>query len=213
MNIVIIDYKSGNLASLKNSLENAALNFKKNIKIIISNNPEVISKADKLILPGVGDFLNCRKQLLKIIGMKETIEEYIKKKSRPFLGICVGMQLMGNISYERGKNKGLELIDADVIKINNEVNNIRVPHMGWNNIKVKKNLNKGFLSLDSSDFYFVHSYHMKCNNDNDILASVEYGEELVAAVCKDNILGVQFHPEKSQLSGKKFLQQFFSWTP
>tara|TARA_B100001741_G_C16398965_1_gene526058 strand:+ start:112 stop:753 length:642 start_codon:yes stop_codon:yes gene_type:complete len=213
MNIVIIDYKSGNLASLKNSLENAALNFKKNIKIIISNNPEVISKADKLILPGVGDFLNCRKQLLKIIGMKETIEEYIKKKSRPFLGICVGMQLMGNISYERGKNKGLELIDADVIKINNEVNNIRVPHMGWNNIKVKKNLDKGFLSLDSSDFYFVHSYHMKCNNDNDILASVEYGEELVAAVCKDNILGVQFHPEKSQLSGKKFLQQFFSWTP
>ena len=213
MNIVIIDYKSGNLASLKNSLENAALNFKKNIKIIISNNPEVITKADKLILPGVGDFLNCREQLLKIIGMKETIEEYIKKKSRPFLGICVGMQLMGNISYERGKNKGLELIDADVVKIKNEVNNIRVPHMGWNNIKVKKNLNKGFLSLDSSDFYFVHSYHMKCNNDNDILASVEYGEELVAAVCKDNILGVQFHPEKSQLSGKKFLQQFFSWTP
>ena len=213
MNIVIIDYKSGNLASLKNSLENAALNFKKNIKIIISNNPEVISKADKLILPGVGDFLNCRKQLLKIIGMKETIEEYIKKKSRPFLGICVGMQLMGNISYERGKNKGLELIDADVVKIKNEVSNIRVPHMGWNNIKVKKNLDKSFLSLDSSDFYFVHSYHMKCNNDNDILASVEYGEELVAAVCKDNILGVQFHPEKSQLSGKKFLQQFFSWTP
>lgn len=213
MNIVIIDYNSGNLASLKNSLENAAFNFKKNIKISISNKPEVIVNADKLILPGVGDFLNCREQLLKIKGMKEVIDEFIKKKSRPFLGICIGMQLMGKVSHERGKNKGLELINAEVVKIRSQASNIRVPHMGWNNIKIKKKSNKNFLSLDRSDFYFVHSYHMKCNNKNDVLACVDYGEEIVAAICKDNILGVQFHPEKSQLTGKKFLQKFFNWTP
>ena len=146
-------------------------------------------------------------------GRKNQILER-KKKSRPFLGICIGMQLMGEVSYERGENEGLKLLEANVVEIPNKQGKIRIPHIGWNDIKIEnKNYNDSFSSLDRNDFYFVHSYHMKCKNKNEILATVNYGSELVAAICKDNIIGVQFHPEKSQISGKKFLQEFLEWMP
>ena len=212
MNIVIIDYNSGNLASLKNSLENAS--NKKALKVKISNSPDHILAADRLILPGVGDFYNCKQQLFKINGMLDAVYEYIKKKQRPFLGICIGMQLMSNTSYERGKNAGLGLIDSKVIMIDEKNIDIRVPHMGWNDIQIQnKNYLKKFSSLNEKNFYFVHSYHMECKNKTEVLATVNYGKKMVAAVCKDNIIGVQFHPEKSQLSGIKFLQQFIDWKP
>ena len=212
MNIVIIDYNSGNLASLKNSLENAS--NKKALKVKISNSPDHILAADRLILPGVGDFYNCKQQLFKINGMLDAVYEYIKKKQRPFLGICIGMQLMSNTSYERGKNAGLGLIDSKVIMIDEKNIDIRVPHMGWNDIQIQnKNYLKKFSSLNEKNFYFVHSYHMECKNKTEVLATVNYGKKMVAAVCKDNIIGVQFHPEKSQFSGIKFLQQFIDWKP
>ena len=212
MNIVIIDYNSGNLASLKNSLENAS--NKKALKVKISNSPDHILSADRLILPGVGDFYNCKQQLFKINGMLDAVYEYIKKKQRPFLGICIGMQLMSNTSYERGENTGLGLIDSKVIMIDETNIDIRVPHMGWNDIQIQnKNYLKKFSSLNEKNFYFVHSYHMECKNKTEVLATVNYGKKMVAAVCKDNIIGVQFHPEKSQLSGIKFLQQFIDWKP
>ena len=212
MNIVIIDYNSGNLASLKNSLENAS--NKKALKVKISNSPDHILAADRLILPGVGDFYNCKQQLFKINGMLDAVYEYIKKKQRPFLGICIGMQLMSNTSYERGKNAGLGLIDSKVIMIDEKNIDIRVPHMGWNDIQIQnKNYLKKFSSLNKKNFYFVHSYHMECKNKIEVLATVNYGKKMVAAVCKDNIIGVQFHPEKSQLVGIKFLQQFIDWKP
>ncbi len=214
MNICIIDYNSGNLASLKNSLESAIKNKKKNFNVKITDMPEEIIRADKVILPGVGDFFNCKDQLLKISGMIEAINFYIKERAKPFLGICIGMQLMAKVSYERNKNKGLSLIDSEVILINSEHKKIRVPHMGWNNVFLENRYNsKNFSSLDNNNFYFVHSYHMKCKNHQEILATTSYGEKIVSAVIKDNLIGVQFHPEKSQENGKRFLEEFLDWDP
>ncbi len=163
MIITIIDYKSGNLASLRNSLEIASKDKDKNYKINVSNVPENIRNSDKIILPGVGDFYNCKEQLVKISGMQEAINYFINEKERPFLGICIGMQLMAKVSYERGENKGLELLDAKVVSIDNKNKKIRVPHMGWNNVELEnKDYGKYFPSLKNNDFYFVHSYQMKC---------------------------------------------------
>ena len=214
MNIAIIDYNSGNLASLKNSLESAVKDRNKDFKVNITSIPEEIIKADKVILPGVGDFYNCKTQLMKINGMIDAINYFIKEKEKPFLGICIGMQLMAKVSYERKKSKGLEFIDSEVNIIDSSSEEIRVPHMGWNNVFLeKKNNEKQFPSLNNNDFYFVHSYHMKCKNKNEVLASTNYGEKIVSAVIKNNLLGVQFHPEKSQEKGKKFLEEFLDWNP
>ena len=214
MNIAIIDYNSGNLASLKNSLESAVKDRNKDFKVNITSIPEEIIKADKVILPGVGDFYNCKTQLMKINGMIDAINYFIKEKEKPFLGICIGMQLMATVSYERKKSKGLEFIDSEVNIIDSSSEEIRVPHMGWNNVFLeKKNNEKQFPSLNNNDFYFVHSYHMKCKNKNEVLASTNYGEKIVSAVIKNNLLGVQFHPEKSQEKGKKFLEEFLDWNP
>ena len=214
MNIAIIDYNSGNLASLKNSLESAVKDRNKDFKVNITSIPEEIIKADKVILPGVGDFYNCKTQLMKINGMIDAINYFIKEKEKPFLGICIGMQLMATVSYERKKSKGLEFIDSEVNIIDSSSEEIRVPHMGWNNVFLeKKNNEKQFPSLNNNDFYFVHSYHMKCKNKNEVLASTNYGEKIVSAVIKNNLLGVQFHPEKSQEKGKKFLEVFLDWNP
>lgn len=137
MNILIIDYESGNLASLRNSLENASKNKSKKFKIKLTNIPEDIDKADKVILPGVGDFCNCKDQLSDIKGMVDSINYFIKDKGKPFLGICVGMQLMAEYSFERGKNKGLALLESEVVCINNHNKKIRVPHMGWNDVNLE----------------------------------------------------------------------------
>ncbi len=214
MNIAIIDYNSGNLASLQNSLESAVKNNKQNFNVNVTAVPEEVIKADKVILPGVGDFLNCKNELLKIDGMVDAINYFIKDKEKPFLGICIGMQLMAKVSYERKKNKGLEFIDSEVIIIDSGSKEIRVPHMGWNNVSLEnKSKEKDFPSLNDNDFYFVHSYHMKCKDKNEVLASTIYGNKIVSAVIKDNLVGVQFHPEKSQEKGKKFLEEFLDWKP
>ena len=145
MNIAIIDYNSGNLASLQNSLESAVKNNKQAFEVKITAVPEEVIKADKVILPGVGDFFYCKNELLKINGMVDAINYFIKDKQKPFLGICIGMQLMANVSYERKKNKGLEFIDSEVIIIESGSKEIRVPHMGWNNV---------FLEDKSKEKYF-----------------------------------------------------------
>ena len=176
--------------------------------------PEEVITADKVILPGDADFFYCKNELLKINGMLDAINYFIKYKEKPFLGICIGMQLMAKVSYERKKNRGLEFIDSEVIIMESNSKEIRVPHMGWNNVCIEnKSKGKDFPSLNDNDFYFVHSYHMKCKNKNEVLASTNYGKKIVSAVIKDNLLGVQFHPEKSQEKGKKFLEEFLDWKP
>ena len=213
MNIVIINYNSGNLASLINAILKTAQKYEIACKVDISDKPKKILNADRVILPGVGDFYNCKKQLKKIKNIDEVLDEYIKKKERPFLGICIGMQLMAKVSYERNKNEGLGLFDSEVKLIKKTSKNIKVPHMGWNDVYVEKDRKTLFPSLNNNNFYFVHSYHMQCKNKDDILAHVNYGEKIVAAVCKNNIIGVQFHPEKSQIIGQKFLKEFLIWAP
>ena len=214
MNVLIVNYNSGNLASLYNSFLKATKDRKKKINLSISDNPNEVKRADKIILPGVGDFSNCKNQLVKIEGMEEALNDFVYKKKLPFLGICIGMQLMAKKSFERTETTGLGFFDSQVEKITPKNQSLKIPHMGWNDIKlVKSYYKKSFSSLIQGDFYFVHSYEMICNNKNDIIATVNYGKEIVAAVCKENIIGVQFHPEKSQGQGQKLINDFLNWTP
>ena len=215
MKIVVIDYNAGNLASLLNSLKTVYLQSRKSVNIKVSNIPKEISNSDKIILPGVGDFSNCKKQLEKIDGMTDALYEHTRHLFKPFLGICIGMQLMAKSSEERGKHQGLGYFNAEVKKIENDKKHIiKIPHMGWNTVDIEdKKMIKTFTSLDKNDFYFVHSYQMVCKNNNDILASVNYGKKIVAAIIKDNMVGVQFHPEKSQKKGLEFLKEFIEWKP
>ena len=214
MNIVLIDYNTGNIGSLLNSLKKAKDQSHSKYRLNISNKPEDVINADKVILPGVGEFYNCKLQLSKIPGMIEALNEYVKVLARPFLGICIGMQLMAKKSFERGEHKGLNYFDAEVKKIKPNDKNLKVPHMGWNTVTLEKKKSFDlFKSLKNNDFYFVHSYSMNCNKQDDIIATVNYGNKVVAAVFKENMLGVQFHPEKSQLAGQQFLKEFLSWVP
>lgn len=211
MKIVLIDYGSGNLRSCEKAFLKVCLD--KNIKsqIVISNNPQDIKNADKIILPGVGAFADCMKGLCKIKDMEEALKEAVLIKKTPFLGICVGMQLLADTGFEYGNHTGLGWISGQVVKITSNNNQIKIPHMGWNNVAVL-DYNPLFKNIENNaHFYFVHSYHFKCNDNKNIIAEVEYGQKIAAAIIKDNIVGVQFHPEKSQKNGQKFIENFIRW--
>ena len=200
--ILIIDYGIGNPGSIRNMLK------KIGVEAVISSNIPDIEKADKLILPGVGAFDNGMKNLRER-GLIPALNDKVINQKIPILGICLGMQLLTNKS-EEGKLEGLGLIDAETVKFrfNAANDNLRIPHMGWNQIKsIKKSpLVNGV--EENSRFYFVHSYHVVCRNNEDILAIANYGYDFVAAVNRDNIFGVQFHPEKSHKFGMQILKNF-----
>ena len=198
--IVIVDYGLGNLLSIKNMLKRVSER-----NVIISSKSEVIKKATKIILPGVGAFDNGMKHLEKyalvdILNKKALIEKI------PFLGICLGMQLMTKRSDE-GDLPGLGWFDANTVKFDID-HSLKVPHMGWNNIKNKKNDNLFLKKNKKYRFYFVHSYHVKCNNYNDILYTTKYGYEFHSAIKKDDLIGMQFHPEKSLHFGMDIFKSF-----
>ena len=208
----LIDYESGNLHSALKAFEKISSENSLG-SVTITNDPEIISNADRLVLPGDGAFPACKAALEKS-EVFEALKHAVLAKGRPFLGICVGMQLMAKKSFERKESEGLGFFNSEVKKILLKKKSFKIPHMGWNDIKlVNKYYKKPFNSMVSGDFYFVHSYEMICKNKLDILATVNYGKEIVAAVGKENILGVQFHPEKSQKKGQKFINDFLSWTP
>lgn len=199
--IVVIDYKTGNIGSLLNMLK------KIGVKSTVSSDISVIKEAEKLILPGVGAF-DAGMENLNNSGILPLIIEKVLKEKTPILGICLGMQLFSRKSQE-GKLKGLGLIEAETIKFKfEESNNLRIPHMGWNTIKPQKkdSLFNGF--DNETRFYFVHSYHLKCENEENVLATTNYGYDFSSIVRKENIIGVQFHPEKSHKYGMKILQNF-----
>ena len=146
--------------------------------------------------------------------MEEALRTFVYEKKRPFLGICIGMQLMAKKSFERIESRGLGFFDSHVKKISLDDDAYKIPHMGWNDINLTdKRYKKSFSSLENEDFYFVHSYEMICKDNSDIIAHVNYGKKIVAAICRENILGVQFHPEKSQEQGQKLISDFLDWTP
>ena len=196
--VVIIDYGMGNLSSVQKSL-----NFL-SIKSVITNNVEVIKKANIIILPGVGSFTQGM-QNLRDLGLVDVLTNQVIKNKIPFLGICLGMQLIMERGNEPKECLGLGWIKGDVLKF--ELTDFNVPHMGWNNIKIKKELY--FKECKLKDFYFIHSYHVVPENNEDIAATVNYGFEVVAGIQRDNIFATQFHPEKSQDPGLSILKTFF----
>lgn len=214
--IAIIDYGSGNLRSAQKALQLAAKNLDLPIEIIVSNRPEVIDKAERIVLPGVGAFADCYDGLFSIADIGSILEQRIIKQGLPFLGICVGMQLMAETGHEKGEHKGLGWIKGDVREIKPSNKSLKIPHMGWNEIifnqdhVLLENLSDG---LNGQHAYFVHSYQMQIKNQNDLLASCDYGGEITAMVGKDNIAGTQFHPEKSQKFGITILENFLRWKP
>ena len=208
MNLVIIDYGSGNLRSASKAVERV-----KNCgsTVCVTKEPDVVARADYLILPGVGAFPDCKKGITALPGMIDAIAENVVSRGRPFMGICVGMQLMSAVGYEHEITSGFGWLPGEVIKIETE---LKLPHMGWNELSIKSLGHPVFKNVDQGAFfYFVHSFHMQLEEEKFVLATTDYGDSIAAVVGKDNMIGTQFHPEKSQKMGLLMLENFLNWRP
>lgn len=210
--IAIIDYGSGNLRSVEKALDRAAREAGVPALISVTHKPEEICKADRLLLPGVGAFGACMAGLALRDGVLEAMEHVTLVEERPFLGICVGMQLLAEAGFEFGTHRGLGWIQGAVKPILLEDQSLRLPHMGWNRVEVSAP-HRLLEGLNDEYFYFAHSYHFETENDAHCVASSVHGERFSAAVARDNIAGVQFHPEKSQHAGITLLKNFLEWNP
>ena len=213
MTTVIIDYGSGNLHSAQKAFEQAARAEGIATKILVTSDPEQVRKADRVVLPGVGAFADCRRGLDAVPGMIDAMKEIVFQSSRPFLGICVGMQLLAQRGLEYETSEGLGWITGDTVRIEPKDPALKIPHMGWNNLSQKRAhpLLEGI--PENLHAYFVHSYHLKPTNQSDIVATTDYGGELTAFVARDTIAGTQFHPEKSQKLGLALIANFLRWAP
>jgi glutamine amidotransferase len=214
MTVVIVDYGSGNLHSAHKAFEKAAAEA--GVRVEVSSDAEVVRRAERLVLPGVGAFADCRRGLDSVPGLVEALEESVIRRGRPFLGICVGMQLLASRGLEHGVAKGLDWIPGEVVAIEPKSSALKVPHMGWNTLAPKQDhaLLQGIPTGESGlHAYFVHSYHLKATHGPMVVASTEYGDELTAMVGRDNIAGTQFHPEKSQKLGLALIANFLRWMP
>ena len=213
MRVGIIDYGSGNIRSVFKSFEKASLLLDKNIQIVIIDNVEELKKADKVVLPGVGAFADCMQGLNNINGLVELLNKMVIEDSKAFMGICVGMQLLANFSKEYGYTEGLSWIDGEVTSIVKVEEEMKVPHMGWNSVEFDQKHSLFRKIQQDEDFYFVHSYKFNVKNNKFVLAKTHYGGDITAVVLKDNIIGTQFHPEKSQAAGIQFIKNFLEWAP
>jgi len=211
MSIAVIDYGSGNLKSAAKALETAANNINASSKIVVTSDPTIIKKSDKIVLPGQGSFRDCYLGIKKISGLEDALNEFVLVKKKPIFGICVGMQLFAKIGYEFQETKGFGWIDAIVKKINNINKTLKLPHMGWNQIEFKKDCDLFFGLENKSHMYFVHSYELITKQKDCVVATTNYGNQIIVAIGKDNIFGTQFHPEKSQKNGLKILENFLKW--
>ena len=210
MNIAIIDYESGNISSVINSFKKVCINENIKNKIEVTSNLKTILRSDKIILPGQGSFKNCTESLLKIKGLKDTLNEFAIIKKKPLFGICVGMQMFADNGFEEIETKGLGWISGSVKKIDNKNNQFKLPHMGWNELLFTSNsrLYKGI--KENSHVYFVHSYKFIPEDETCVSSKTKYSEEIVASVEKDNLFGTQFHPEKSDSVGLKIIKNFIN---
>ena len=207
MNVTIVDYKSGNISSVINSFNEVAKD-KANIKVTSDLNK--IKSSDKVVLPGQGSFKSCIESLNSINGMIDTLNEFALNNKKPLLGICVGLQMFADIGYEEVKTKGLGWISGKVSKIDNQNGNYKLPHIGWNQINIVKD-SKIFEDIENnSHMYFVHSYEFIPNDNSVTAATTDYSSNIVCAVEKDNIFGTQFHPEKSDKTGLKIIENFIN---
>lgn len=216
MSVAIIDYGSGNLHSAAKAFERAARSMENPQKVFVTSDPDQAYGADRLVLPGVGAFADCRRGLDAVDGMVEAITEAVRVKARPFFGICVGMQLMASRGKEHVVTEGLNWIGGDVEKITPRDESLKIPHMGWNTLDLLQEhpvLNKLSLGPNGQHAYFVHSYHLNAANEADVLARADYGGPVTAIVAKDTAIGTQFHPEKSQRFGLALISNFLRWKP
>ena len=211
MTTVIIDYNSGNLRSAEKSFQ--LMSEELNVgQVKVSNKPEDVVNADRVVLPGVGAFADCKHELSSIMGLYEAIEAHVKT-GKPFMGICVGMQMMATCGHEHGYHEGFNWIKGDVKIMEPNDKNLKIPHMGWNNLNILNN-HPVFNNINENDHvYFVHSYHFEVENNNNLLGNVDYGGKITAAVAHENIIGTQFHPEKSQSVGLQIIKNFLQWNP
>ena len=203
--ITIVDYGSGNVLSAQKSFIKITKDNNIKANVLISKNLDDIKNSTHLVLPGQGAFSTCMSGIKNTPGLADELYEFAIIKKRPFLGICVGMQMLANESEEKGRHKGLGWIEGRIKSIPNK--NLKLPHMGWNTVKPIKNDN---LIETSDDYYFVHSYYFECRNKENILAETHYGINFTSIIGKENIYGVQFHPEKSSSQGLNLLKEFIS---
>ena len=204
--VALVDYGAGNLHSVENALRRVGGN------VVVTADPDVIRAADRIVLPGVGSFRACAEGLHAATGVVEAMHERVFVGGAPFIGICVGMQLLAARGLEHGETPGLGWIDGTVRLIEPTDRTVKVPHMGWNDVAVLPHA-RGHDVVEGGEAYFLHSYHFKARRHEEVLAMTDHGGGLVAAVGRDNIVGVQFHPEKSQAFGLSLLERFLEWTP
>lgn len=214
--VAIVDYGSGNLRSAEKALIRAALDAGLECSILVTDSPDMVAKADRIILPGVGAFGDCRRGLMAIEGLADAIEEAILEDGKPFLGICVGMHLMAAEGHEHGIHEGFGWLDGAVEIMTPADPALKIPHMGWNEIELT-GLGRNHPACRSfapgDHAYFVHSYQMVLESSASLLATTNHGGPVTAIVGRDNMIGTQFHPEKSQAVGLKFLTAFLEWRP
>ena len=205
MNVTIVDYQSGNISSVINSFKEAAKN---KINLEVTSNLNKIKSSDKIVLPGQGSFKSCVDALKKINGLIDELENFAINKKKPLLGICVGLQMFADVGYEETETKGFGWISGKVSKIDNQKGKFKLPHIGWNEIKILKN-SKIFKDVkNESHMYFVHSYEFIPEDKSVISATTDYSSEIVCSVEKENLFGTQFHPEKSDKDGLKVIKNF-----
>jgi len=207
MNVTIVDYNSGNISSVINSFKKVA---EERVKIEVTSDLNKIKSSDKVVLPGQGSFKSCVDALNNINGLVDTLNEFATNNKKPLLGICVGLQMFADIGYEEIETKGLGWISGKVSKIDNQNGKFKLPHIGWNEIDIKKD-SKIFKGIENkSHMYFVHSYEFVPEDNNVISATTDYSSNIVCSVEKENIFGTQFHPEKSDKIGLKIIDNFIS---
>jgi imidazole glycerol-phosphate synthase subunit HisH len=220
--VAIIDYGSGNLHSAAKAFERASRDCGTEIRIIVTSDADVVARADRIVLPGVGAFADCKAGLMAVPGLREALETAVIQQARPFLGICVGMQLLATRGHEFAVTDGLDWIGGEVRAIAPLDPVLKVPHMGWNTLATElpnpidqphallANISTGPLGLHA---YFVHSYQLETSDPATVIATTEYGGPITALVARENIVGTQFHPEKSQTLGLRLISNFLTWRP
>jgi len=214
--VAIVDYGSGNLHSAAKAFERAAAEAGSSDTILVTSDPETVRRAERIVLPGVGAFADCRRGLDAVPGMVEALTQAVRRDGRPFLGICVGMQLMATRGLEHETTPGLDWIGGDVAPIDPADPALKIPHMGWNTLEARRThpllegLTTGATGLHA---YFVHSYALEAADPADVVATTDYGGAVTAVVGRDNMAGTQFHPEKSQTLGLRLIANFLRWRP
>lgn len=211
--VAIIDHGSGNLRSAEKALERASQEAGTGQDILVTSDADQVAAAERIVLPGVGAFADCMNGLSRIPGMVDVLGEMVLKRGKPFLGICVGMQMLAEIGHEHGDHDGLGWIEGEVSPIAPSDHSLKIPHMGWNVLEQKRAHPLLDNLVDKAHVYFVHSFSFLPKNDTDLFATTDYAYSISAIIGRDNIAGTQFHPEKSQAVGLAFLGRFLKWRP